>query len=276
MRAVNLVPADQRRGGIGAPGRSGSGVYVLLGALAVMVVAAAAYVLVSNSVTSRKSELATVNRDAAEAQARAAALRPYKDFATLSQLRVATVSQLAASRFDWERVMRQLSRALPGNVWLTSVVGTVAPGVALDGSSSGNTGSLRSALQVPAVEIVGCTESQAEVSRVMARLRLMHGVTRVSLASSEKTDSTGGSAAAPAPGSGGGGASTDCRNGNVRFPQFQLVVFFEGAAAPRASSPAPGSPGTPAPGPEAAGAPPAAGGGAPQGATPASSSGGTP
>lgn len=224
MRAVNLLPPEDRRGG---PGRSGAGAYILLAALAALVVAATAYTLAGNAIKDRTAELSRVEAGAARAEQEAAALKPYRDFAQLSQTRVATVASLAASRFDWERVMRELSRALPEDVWLTSLVGTVAPGVTMEGGSAGNTSSLRSAMQSPAVEIVGCTETQAAVSRVMARLRLINGVTRVALASSEKSESASGGAPAS-----GGASSTDCRNGDSRFPQFQLVVFFRGAPAP--------------------------------------------
>ena len=37
MRAVNLIPADERRGAGGIAGRSGGVVYVLVGGLAVLV-----------------------------------------------------------------------------------------------------------------------------------------------------------------------------------------------------------------------------------------------
>jgi Tfp pilus assembly protein PilN len=197
----------------------------------------AAYVLVGNSVNSRKSELSRVSAQATSAEQQAAALKPYQAFNALRDARVKTVTSLAASRFDWERVVSELSRALPNDVWLTSFTGTVAPGVSLDNASStGDTGAVRSALPSPAVELVGCTASQSEVSRVMARLRLLHGVTRVSLASSEKADSggsTGGGASAAA-------SSSDCRNGSGRFPQFQVVVFFEGPAGAVAAA-APGA-----------------------------------
>jgi Tfp pilus assembly protein PilN len=220
MRAVNLLPGDQRRGG--RAGRSGPAVYVLLGALAAMVAAAGTYVLTANEVTANRAKLATAQQEATTLEQQAAAYRPYQQFASLSQARVQTVSALAQSRFDWERVMRELAQALPSDVWLTSLVGTVTPGVSLEGaSSSGGTGSLRSALPIPAVELVGCTESQAAVSRVMARLRTLKGVERVSLAASEKSEAQTGAASTD------GGSAGDCRNGSSHFPQFQLVVFFQ-------------------------------------------------
>jgi Tfp pilus assembly protein PilN len=238
VKAVNLIPVDARRGG-GAPGRSGAAVYVLLGGLAVAVVALAAYVLVQNTISDRQAELAKVKRDADAAQAIATALQPYRAFAQLSQTRVQTVGSLAKSRFDWERAMRDLALVLPDNVWLTSFVGTVAPGVNFGdaGAASGDTGTLRSSQQVPAVELVGCTDSQAEVARVMSRLRLVQGVTQVSLASSEKTE-----ASSPGAASGSGaGSSNDCRNGSSRFPKFSMVVFFSPLPGAPARAPSPGA-----------------------------------
>lgn len=232
MRAVNLLPADQRRGG-SAPGRSGPGVYVVLGALAALVVFVGAYVLSANEVNSNRSQLVQAQREAVSLERQSAAFKPYHEFASLSQTRVQTVNQLADSRFDWERVMRELAQALPSDVWLTSLVGTVKPGVNLEGATgAAATGSLRSALPLPAVEMVGCTDSQAAVSRVMSRLRTLNGVQRVSLAASEKTDATGNA-------SGSAASATDCRNGNSRYPKFQIVVFFTGPKALPSATAAP-------------------------------------
>jgi Tfp pilus assembly protein PilN len=231
VRAVNLIPGDGGALGGGSTGRSGSAVYAVLGVLGVLVVAMTVYVLTGNQVNSRKGEVARANQDAVALEQQASALKPYSEFSTLSQNRTQTVASLADSRFDWERAMRDLARALPEDVWLTSLVGTVSPGVTFEGGGgAGATGALRSALSAPAVEIIGCTVSQSDVSRVLARLRTMHGVQRVSLASSEKTD--GGA------GTGGGGGSGDCRNGDAQFPQFQVVVFFD---APKAAAPAQGT-----------------------------------
>ncbi len=232
MRAVNLIPRDQRRGGGGGSGgRTGSAVYIVLGALGALVLATAVYTLTGNQVNSRKGQVAEVSQEATTLEQQAAALKPYTQFATLSKSRLETVTSLADSRFNWERAMRDLARALPSDVWLTSLIGTVAPGVTLEGGGGGSTGSLRSAVKSPAIEMVGCTESQSSVSRVMARLRTMRGVQRVSLASSEKAEGAGG----------GGSNATDCRNGNSHFPQFQLVVFFD---APKSAQATPGEAGT--------------------------------
>jgi hypothetical protein len=112
-----------------------------------------------------------------------------------------------------------VARVLPENAWLTSLTGTTSSSVSLDG---GGASSLRGALPVPAIQIVGCTTSQASVAKMMARMRLIDGVQRVSLEDSAKGDAV--QAAAGTTDSAGGG---DCRGGSGRFPKFNLVVFFQ-------------------------------------------------
>jgi Tfp pilus assembly protein PilN len=216
MRAVNLIPSDQRRG-------AGSGVrpvrsYVLIGALAVLVLLASVYAVAGKKVSNRKAELARVTVQADRAEARAGELAPYTRFAEMSQKRVATVTSLAESRFDWAHVMHEVGRVIPSDAWLTTLTGTVSPGISLEGSGSG-TGSLRSALGVPALEIVGCTTSQSNVARMMSRMRLIDGVTRVALDASEKAEAAGG-------GGSSNGSGGDCRQGRTSFPKFSMVVYF--------------------------------------------------
>jgi Tfp pilus assembly protein PilN len=217
MRAVNLIPAGERRGAGGAAGRSGGGVYLVLGALALVVVMAAAYTLAGKSVDEKKAQLAQVNQQAAAAEAQVQNLAEYTKFASLRAKRVGTVKQLANGRFDWSHALHEVARVLPTNAWLTSLTGTTAPG-----SGTGGSG-LRGALAAPAIEISGCTTSQASVARIMARLRLIDGVQQVSLSDSAKTASSGGTA-----GSAGGG---DCTGGSSHFPKFDMVVFFDVSTA---------------------------------------------
>ncbi|HZV75713.1 MAG TPA: hypothetical protein VFF79_18540 [Conexibacter sp.] len=249
MRAVNLIPADAGPGGRGG---TGIGPYVVLGVLGLLLAGVVAYVLTNNQVVDRRAQLAGLQTQAHAAQAQADATRPYREFAALAQARVETVRQLGRTRFDWHRALGDLSRVIPGDVWLTSLLGTVTTGVSVSGAGSGDTGTLRAALPNPAIELTGCTTGHDEVARLLSRLRLMTGVVRVALSDSTKQDAGGGG--------GGGGASGDCRYGHARFPQFGIVVFF----APLPTAPAPGA---------AAGATPAAATApaAPASATPAAS-----
>jgi Tfp pilus assembly protein PilN len=217
VRAINLIPAESRGGGAA---RSGGAAYVLLGVLALLVVGVAAYVLTSNKIEERQVQLATLQTQVDAAQQQAEARRPYREFAALAQARVETIRQLGAARFDWHDALSNLSKVVPENVWLTSLLGTVTTGVSVEGGSSGAAGSLRSALPNPAIELTGCTTSHEGVARLISRLRLIDGVERVSLADSSK---------------GGAGGGSDCQHGHDQFPQFDLVVFF--APLPAVPSP---------------------------------------
>jgi Tfp pilus assembly protein PilN len=266
MKAVNLIPVEARRGG----DRAGGAVYVLLGAMTALVLVAAVWVLLNNQVSDRTAQVEQLRVETAAAQQEAAALAPFRTFAAMREKRVATVRSLAESRFDWGPVMRKLALVLPRDVSLSSMLGTVAPGVNVGSESGSESSSLRSLLAVPAVELSGCAGSQAQVARTMTRLRLIDGVTRVSLGSTEKNESSAAPATASDAGTGAAAGSGDCRR-TSKMPKFAIVVFFEpgagatgaqpggtGATAstpgsgtppapPAGSSPTTPAPGTPAP-----------------------------
>jgi Tfp pilus assembly protein PilN len=224
MRAVNLIPAEQQRGAGGAAGRSGGAAYVLLAALAVLVAMAAAYVQSGKAVDDKKSELARVTQQAEQAEAKATTLQSFTKFSSIRTKRVDTVSQLAGSRFDWAHSLREVARVLPSNAWLISLTGTTSPTVNVGGGGS----QLRGAMPVPAIEIQGCTTSQASVAKMMARLRLIDGVQRVSLEDSTKNAPTNSSVAGV---SDAGASTTDCRGGSSHYPLFKIVVFYNPPAA---------------------------------------------
>jgi Tfp pilus assembly protein PilN len=207
VRAVNLIPADERRGA-GLDGGSGALTYALLGALAVLLLMALTYTLAGKAIDDRRSELADVRAQADAAQAKADELRAYTRFSELRAKRVQTVTSLAASRFDWAHTMHEIARVIPANAWLTGLKGSV--------TGEGSTGGTAAATSAPSVQITGCTTSQQSVARMMARMRLVDGVQRVSLHSSEK---------------GGGSCGT-----SDRFPAFELVVFFRSPTAIQGAS----------------------------------------
>ena len=160
MRAVNLLTPDQRSTPKGSSGPSavdapgGIGAFVLLGALALCVAGLAGYVLSNNVVKDRKAELAQVRAESAATVAQAGKLKPYADFQALAQARAGTVQALAAARFDWEQSLRDLSRAMPKEVFLSSLDGTVG-----GGASSGS--GLRSSVVVPGDRAQGLHEEPA-------------------------------------------------------------------------------------------------------------------
>lgn len=229
MRAVNLIPAEDRRGLRGGGSGSGIASYIVLGVLAAVVAMSAAYTLVNRSVSDRRAELDSVQSQVETAQAQVQRYASYTGFTALRQKRTETVRSLAASRFDWSHALHELARTIPSNAWLTSLKGTVAPGVSVDG---GSTDPLRASLQKPAIEVVGCTTSQADVAKVISSLRRVDGVERVSLSSSQKLEQAAASGSS-------GDSDGDCRNGNVHYPQFSMTLFFATPTAPSAAQAAP-------------------------------------
>jgi Tfp pilus assembly protein PilN len=271
VRAVNLI-------GVGA-GREGqsAGPWVVLAVLGLLVVGMLAYVLTNNEIAGDRAQLTSLQTQVQAIQANADAVRPYKEFAALAQARVETIRQLGAARFDWHRTFADLAHVIPGDVALSSLLGTVAPGVGVQGGGSGDTGTLRSALPNPAIELSGCTAGHDGVARLISRLRSMTGVVRVSLSgSTEAPGGTGGTGATGATGT-GAQSSGGCPLHGVTA-EFGIVVFFQ----PIPAVPAPTQPdlsGGAAGAPAASTAPPAApaGSAAPAASTtPAPSAGGAP
>jgi Tfp pilus assembly protein PilN len=129
----------------------------------------------------------------------------------VSEQRLATITELADSRFDWPRILHELSLVIPANVQLTSLSGNVSSGTAAGGAGVG----LRSAVAGPALEMVGCTTSQAGVADFIEALKDIDGVTRVGFQGSSMNSS-------------GGNATTagSCASDGA---QFQLVAAFDAA-----------------------------------------------
>ena len=220
MRAVNLIPPEDRRGGR-APLRAGAVSYVILGAVGAVLVAVVALVLTQNSITKHENEIAQleVARDAASA--RAAALAPYAEFASLQQQRESTITSLAQSRFDWERVLRELAIVIPGNVTLDNLEAATAGDAETAETATGAS---------PSLKIAGCAPGHDDVATFVAALEDIDGVTRVGLQESTK-EVEGASSSDDSAGCAPGAAS------------FDITAVFDGvlaaSAAPAPATPAP-------------------------------------
>jgi hypothetical protein len=242
VKAVNLIPAEQRAGGGSIAGRSGGAAYVVVGLLIVLAGLTALYASAHHELVSKEAEASRLTAEASEAERAASALAPYAHFVTLREERVSDVQQLAGTRFDWAHTMHELGRVLPaGSVSLSSVQGTIGaastevtttpsttPPSPTTGTTSstavgGSVSSSTPAGSAPVLTIAGCASSQAKVAETMDRLRLMNGVSEVSLQSAQKAGS-------PSGGAGGGGS---CANG----ASFAMTVDFEGLPAPQKATP---------------------------------------
>jgi type II secretory pathway pseudopilin PulG len=233
MRAVNLIPSEQRSGAAVGAGRSGGGAYAVLGLIVGVALLALLYGLAHHQISSRRSQAATVTAQAQQASAQAARLAPYTSFIALRESRAQAVATLVNSRFDWAHVFHEFGRVLPFEVSINSLSGTIgAPVVAasttgkLTPESSAGSGTVASATPpgaVPTFTLGGCAINQPSVALMLERLRLIDGVSEVVLQSSTK-GSTGGAS---------GGASGGCPGGD---PAFTVQVNFDALPATSAVS----------------------------------------
>ncbi len=230
MRPVNLIPPEDRRGDH-APLRAGSLAYVVVGAFAVALLAVVAMVLTQNSITSHENEIAELEVASDAAAQRAEALAPYAEFANLQAQREQTIKSLAESRFDWERVLRELALVIPGGITL----------VGLDAASAGEvsegTGSVdASAASAPRMVMSGCGTDHATVAEFVAALEDIDGVTRVGLEKSAVSGGLPGEAAAAAvPG------GETCAGG-PKVANFAVSAVFDGVTPLSVDPAAPAAP----------------------------------
>jgi len=231
MRPINLIPPEDRRGD-SAPLRTGPLPYIVLGALVAVLIGVGGIVLLGNQISESKDELARVEAEDSAAAARAQQLSAYTRFRDMSEQRVQTVQSLADSRFDWERVMRELSLVLPSSVWLTDLTASASADANVSGGGGG--GSLRSQVPGPALEIGGCATGQDAVAGFVTALKDIDGVTRVGVESSELgEEEEPGEAGSVETGSNSGSTGDECRTRDF-IAKFSLVVAFDAAPVPSA------------------------------------------
>jgi hypothetical protein len=187
VKAVNLIPTEQRRAK--ATGERSGGSYAVLGVLAVLLALAVAYVMTSNSVNDNQTKAAKAKQEADALEAQASQLDSFTDFASVKEQRLVAVRTAAETRFDWERLMRELSRVMPEGSWLQTTDASVT------GDTEGGTPTPASAVPgttpaplSPKATFVGCTTHQSEVAKILVRLRSMHRVTDVELNESLKEE----------------------------------------------------------------------------------------
>jgi Tfp pilus assembly protein PilN len=236
MRPVNLIPPEARRDAAAA--RTGPVAYQLVGALAVALAAVMMLVLTNNKISDRQEKIDSLRQQEATARADAARYAAFEQFAQVEQERTDTIHSLADSRFDWERVLQELARVMPADVWLLNLTGTVSPSVSLGSGAGAGSGTIdTSSISGPSLQISGCAAGQDAVARFIAALRDIDGVTRVGLASSDLPDQAGSSDS---------GNAADCQVRDF-LAKFQIVAAFDAVPTPPVAGAAPAAGATPAP-----------------------------
>jgi Tfp pilus assembly protein PilN len=232
MRPVNLIPLEERRGEK-APLRTGASAYVIVAVLALALAGVTAVVLTGNKISDRKAEAASLKAKVAVARAEADRLSAYTSFAAMQQAREETVASLANSRFDWERVLRELAIVIPDDVWMTSV--TAAASSDSSTSTSASTGSSATGdITGPSLDIQGCASGHEAVAKFLASLREVDGVTRVSVVSSDRPEGNGSTTSSTSS-SGSQGSGVSCSTRDF-ISTFEVVAAFDAAQPVAATS----------------------------------------
>jgi Tfp pilus assembly protein PilN len=239
MRAVNLLPADERAGSSRGAGRSQGGAYAVLALLAGLALLALVYGSARHQIASRHAKLVALEARVQQVQSNAAKLAPYSSFIALREQRLHAVSQLVNSRFDWAHAFHELGRVLPAHVSITSLTGLVgvstgsssapaspaSPATAAASAAGGSVTSATPPGAVPTFTMTGCAKSQSVVALTLNRLHLIDGATTVTLQSSTK--------GASGPGSGTGSGAGGCPNA---YSVFTVAVTFAPLPASSATS----------------------------------------
>lgn len=230
MRPVNLIPPEERRGDR-APLRAGGISYMIVGLLTAALLGVIALVMTGNTITEKEGELASLEARQAAAEQRVSELAPYGEFATLSDSRQETISTLAKSRFDWDRVMHELALVIPDDVWLDSLTGSVAPGVTTGGDSGTETSAADASITGPSLRITGCADGQVAVARFLAALRDIDGVTRVGMQQSSLGDKGISGAGGTTDSATAGDVSGDCQTREF-IASFEITIAFDAVPPP--------------------------------------------
>jgi Tfp pilus assembly protein PilN len=232
MKAVNLIPGEQRQGAGSVTGRSGGGALIVLGLLAGLAALIAMYGSAHHRISSEAGEATSLSAQASAIQSRTGQLTPYTSFVSMADQRMQTVSQLVQARFDWSHALHELGRVLPVGTSLSLLHGTVGP--AGTGSSSapsaaagGTPASSTPPGSTPVFTLTGCATSQSVVAQALQRLRLMDGVSEVQLQSSTRSGSSGSSGSSA-------GASGGCPGED---PTFTAQIIFAGLPGVSTSTP---------------------------------------
>lgn len=211
MRAVNLIPGDQRDGSPVGAGRSEGGAYAVLAVLVAIALLAVLYGKASRDISSNKSKAATLTAEAQSAQAQASALAPYTTFASLREQRAQAVASLVDQRFDWAHAFHEFGRVLTGQTSISSLDGSIAAGVTpaattapptttTTATAASSVSSATPSGSVPTFQLAGCATSQRTVAQMLQRLRLIDGVAEVTLQNSTRGAGSGSSGGCPVGG----------------------------------------------------------------------------
>ncbi len=186
MRAVNLIPEELRPR---VPGEGDPRVaYGVVGGLAVLLVMVLVAISYSNKLKTVEDQTAAVRAETQALQSSSVSLAvPPDEVGKEVRNRTLLVGGLAQMRFPWGTALYDLTRSMPEDVTLDSMIATSPSGgdageaTPAPGAATNTTGSAAT------LSLVGCTSGWVGYSRFMTWLRTMPGVAGVTSNSAQVT-----------------------------------------------------------------------------------------
>jgi type IV pilus assembly protein PilM len=184
-RGVNLMPTELRR----ERRTKTNPLLVAIPVAAVVPLAAMGFMF-----TKASGELSTQKDSLANVQAQIDALpeptRPEIDpaLASVQQQRAAALARVLGGRLAWDRVLGDLSRVLPSNVWLTSLSAQLPVATTAGAAVPAGVGATAAAPIPTGVTIQGYTYSVPDVARLLGRLGTLPSLRNVTLSATERKD----------------------------------------------------------------------------------------
>lgn len=184
MRAINLLPKDDARGGRQKP----QWIVLVPVVVAVLMTAvfSAMFLSASGKVKDKQAELSTQQAElAAIPTPDAAKVKTQSALAADRQARVTALSSALSRRVAWDRVFRELSLVLPDDVWLATISAKApVPSSVATPPPPAVAGAAPAATQFT---LDGFTYSHAAVARLLSRLAVVPDLVNVQLQQSTRT-----------------------------------------------------------------------------------------
>jgi Tfp pilus assembly protein PilN len=202
MRAVNLLPPREAK-----RSRKRLTVVAQLALVSPFVVGSllvAGYLLASSKVNDNKATLEALQGELAALPAPAPEPQVNPELASQRDQRIAALSGVLQGRLGWDRVLRQISAVLPGDVWLTTLSAkspqapiAAAPATTSTTTSTTTTGAGTTTPAPPPapapgpLTLAGYTYSQEGVARFLSRLAVVPALQDVKLLQSSQATVAG-------------------------------------------------------------------------------------
>lgn len=199
MRAVNLLPREPKR-----IRKAPSAVFqlALLSPFVVAALLAAGYLLASAKVNDREATLQALRAELASLPAPPPQPQVSPELALQRDQRISALSTALQTRLAWDRILREISAVLPGDVWLTTLSAQgstpqAAPATTSSTTTSSTTTTSTTPTPAPVtpalvltagpLNITGYTYSQEGVARLLSRFGVVPALQDVQLVSSTRT-----------------------------------------------------------------------------------------